>query len=64
MSKYVVKLTMEQAKRLGIVVCANCGYPANNHFSVNKLDRLGRSACAHAMCEGYKPLFKVGKPIE
>ncbi len=56
MSKPVVSLTMAEAKKLGIVVCVNCGYPPNNHFANGK--------CAHeASCPGYSPKFKTGKTL-
>lgn len=71
MRRYVVKLTMDQAKQLGIVRCANCGYPPNNHFSETekstewKSGGMGamRSMCAHAFCKGYEPKFSLGMPI-
>lgn len=56
-TKYVVKLTMEDCKKLGIVVCAHCGYPPNNHFD------FGKRVCAHAPCPGYKVSFRYGKDI-
>jgi hypothetical protein len=50
---------MDQAKRVGIVVCKHCGYPPNNHFSENK------GSCAHDnACPGYEPRFTMGKEIK
>lgn len=63
MAEYVVKLTMEQALKLGIVVCANCGWPPNNHFSTINPPRPGESACAHDKCPGYKVKFRMGTAI-
>lgn len=56
--RYVVKLTRDQAEKLGILRCASCGYPRNNHFS------FGKKVCAHStICTGWKPYFITGKPI-
>lgn len=56
--RYVVKLTMEQAVRLGIVKCASCGYPKNNHFD------FGKKVCAHSVvCTGWKTKFVVGRSL-
>ena len=57
-AKYVVKLTLEDALKMGIVVCAHCGYPPNNHFD------FPPRTCAHAPCPGYKQSFRRGKAIE
>lgn len=60
--KYVVKLTMEEAEMCGIVKCANCGYPPNNHWTREPVKvKPPDSACAHAPCPSYKPLFRLGK---
>jgi hypothetical protein len=57
-ARYVVKLTMEQAEKLGIVKCAHCGYPPNNHFDWSP------RPCAHDnSCPGYKASFRMGSPI-
>lgn len=59
MAKYVVKLTMEEAESKGIVACAHCGYPRNNHFS------WGKKTCAHdSTCPGWKTAFRMGKAIK
>lgn len=56
--RYVVKLTLEQAEQLGIVRCAYCGYPRNNHFD------FGKRVCADSgTCPGYKRGFRVGKAL-
>lgn len=51
---------MAQARALGIVRCADCGWPPNNHWGNGK--RGGK--CAHdPACKGYKQkicLPKVG----
>jgi len=72
MSKYIVKLTMEEAQKLGIVRCGNCGYPPNNHFTLKPVKQTAKmiregikapSACAFASCPGYQPKFTMGKVI-
>lgn len=63
-NKPVVSLTMDEAEKLGIVVCAHCGYPPNNHFGWDEADlKSGYSDCAHRECPGYKPKFRMGKTI-
>lgn len=61
-AKYVVQLTMDDCKKLGIVVCKNCGYPPNNHWS-ETTNIVSGSACAHAPCKGYEPKFRYGKAL-
>jgi len=61
--EYVVKLTMDDCKKLGIVVCANCGYPPNNHWDETNEETVIGSACAHAPCKGYEPRFRYGKAM-
>lgn len=57
-ARYVVKLTLEEAEKLGIVKCIHCGYPRNNHFS------FGKCVCAHdPKCPGYKRSFYYGKAL-
>lgn len=57
-ARYVVKLTLEQAEKLGIVKCESCGWPRNNHFD------WGTMVCAHSVgCTGWKPRFTFGKAI-
>ena len=56
--RYVVKLTLEQAEKLGIARCASCGWPRNNHFD------FGKKVCAHTKeCTGWKLTFSMGAPI-
>jgi len=57
MAKYVVKLTLEDALKLGIVHC-ECGHPPNNHF-----EHWPRT-CAHCHCKKLKPHFSRGKAIK
>jgi hypothetical protein len=62
--RYVVSLTMDEAKKLGIVHCANCGWPPNNHWNDGPVNvSRGESACAHDKCPGYEPKFKMGKAV-
>ncbi len=57
---YAVKLTKDEALKLGIVHCKNCGYPPNNHF----MDQL-KKLCAHdKSCTGYVERFSMGAPIK
>jgi hypothetical protein len=60
-SKYVVKLTLQQAKELGIVHCQHCRHPHNNHFNFGP--RPEDQKCAHCNCPGYVMRFSKGKPI-
>lgn len=61
--RYVVKLTMDQAKALGIVVCKHCGWPPNNHFDFTFNGK--KMPCAHDnTCPGYEARFRTGKAIE
>ncbi len=56
MPPLVVSLTMDEALDLGIVKCAHCGYPPNNHFANGK--------CAFdPRCPGYVPKFRMGTAI-
>lgn len=49
-----VEMTLEQAKKLGIVFCESCGYPPNNHFD------FGKRLCAHTdKCKGYKQAIRL-----
>jgi hypothetical protein len=59
----VVVLSMDEAKEVGIVICANCGYPPNNHWSETETSMLDESACAHAPCSGYEPTFTLGRKL-
>lgn len=43
-----IKMTLAQAKALGIVYCRNCPHPWNNHFD------FGKKPCAHCSCKQYK----------
>ena len=53
-----VALTAEEAMTLGVIVCANCGAPPNNHFD----DGL----CAHSRARGtsWERRLRYGAPIE
>jgi hypothetical protein len=57
---------MQEAEALGIVACASCGHPRNNHWE------NGKKYCAHClvwragpnehirMCKGFKASFRYG----
>ncbi len=52
-----VTMTMNQALKLGIIKCASCGLPPNNHF----MDQPGKP-CAHdKSCTGYVPKIYLPK---
>ncbi len=54
-----VEMTEEQARMLGIVHCAHCGWPPNNHFGNG--ERGGK--CAHdPNCPGYKRKINLPQP--
>ena len=74
MSKLItVKMTMGQAKALGIVFCQSCGHPPNNHFDFTSNGI--KKPCAHCLkpikgekmssgttyCLGYKPAIWLPK---
>lgn len=51
---YIVEMTEDQAKALGILVCESCGYPPNNHFDFEPFK------CAHdPECTGLKPVIRL-----
>lgn len=54
-AKLLIKMTLKQAKMLGIVRCKHCGYPPNNHFT------HGKKVCAHAPCPGYEQSIVLPK---
>jgi hypothetical protein len=57
-AELVVALTMKEAYQLGIVRCASCGFPHNNHFD------FGERVCAHSSkCTGWVPRFTVGQDL-
>ena len=46
-----IEMTLDQARALGIIRCAHCGLPPNNHWGNGERGGL----CAHdAKCPGYK----------
>jgi hypothetical protein len=59
--RYVVKLTLDQAKRLGIVDCKNCEHPINNHFDFGYAEAR---SCARCECKKFKVRFCIGKEIK
>lgn len=62
--RYVVKLTMDDAKALGIVFCV-CGHPWNNHFQFkNKPCAFCDEGHGKGKCPGYKRVFSRGKAIK
>jgi len=58
MSRYVVKLTLKQARDLHIEGC-ECGHAFNNHF-----DHSRAHPCAHCKCPKYVSTFYVGKSVK
>jgi|APFre7841882654_1041346.scaffolds.fasta_scaffold31242_6 hypothetical protein len=53
-----IRLTRKEARELGLLVCGNCGYPENNHFS------WGKKPCAHdPKCKEYKEVARRGKIV-
>ncbi len=56
---------MNEAEKAGLVYCAHCGWPPNNHFD------FGEKVCAHwplsgfkqVKCPGFKAAFKLGSRI-
>ena len=57
MSQPKVVLTWEEAKRLGIECCADCGHPRNNHFSFKA------KPCAHCKCRRYRRGVRMGTMV-
>lgn len=52
---YTIILTRQQLLELGLITCANCGYPPNNHFD----DGVG--PCAHdSNCKQFSEKITVG----
>lgn len=43
-----INITWEQAAKLNIVFCGNCGHRPNNHFQWDK------KPCAHCKCQELK----------
>lgn len=53
-----VSFSREEALKLGLLVCADCGYPPNNHFD------FGKRTCAHdSRCKGYRETVRYGREI-
>lgn len=54
-----ITMTEEQARMLGIVHCAHCGWPPNNHFGNG--EKGGK--CTHdSKCPGYKRKINLPDP--
>lgn len=63
------KITREYALRAGLLTCANCGWPENNHFDFPHTDYktgktypigdFGKGGCANDHnCTGYKEVLR------
>lgn len=51
---YTLVVTRDRALQLGLLTCAHCGYPENNHFDWSPYP------CAHdTECPGYKEVLKT-----
>ncbi len=51
-----IEMTLKQARLLGLVVCAHCGLPPNNHWGDG--ERGGK--CAHdPKCPGYEQKIRL-----
>jgi len=54
-----VSFTKEEAEQLDLLVCANCGYRPNNHFSYRPY------LCAFSPNKtSYKQKLRIGKEIK
>jgi len=59
MENITIRFTRKEALELGLLVCENCGYPENNHFS------FGKKPCAHdSKCKEYKEVVRYGKLVK
>lgn len=55
----LLEMTREAATREGLLVCAHCGYPRNNHWD------WAPYRCAHdSTCPGYEEAARVGRLIK
>ncbi len=54
-----IEMTRKEAKRMGLLRCADCGYPENNHFDFDN------RPCAHdSTCSGYQESSKIGRILK
>lgn len=53
MDKIILSMTRKRALELGLLTCANCDFPENNHFERGSGSH-GKGACAHdSSCRAY-----------